>query len=49
MTMNKETKSNIKIGVIALIVISVIMFGLYKYQAAQNKAHSHGNGGYHSH
>ncbi len=47
--MDNETKSNIKIGVIALIVASVILFGLYKYQSANNKAHSHGDGAAHSH
>jgi hypothetical protein len=47
--MDKETKSNIKIGVIALVVISAVMFGLYKYQQSHNKGHSHGNGEHHTH
>lgn len=40
--MDKEMKSNIKIGVIALIVISAIFFGLYRYQKAHDAAHKSG-------
>jgi hypothetical protein len=47
--MNNETKSNIKIGVIALLIISAIMFGLYKYQQGHSHSHSHGDGENHSH
>lgn len=44
--MDQETKSNIKIGVIALLIMGTIFFSLYKYNVAHEASHSAGD---HSH
>lgn len=47
--MNKEGKSAIKIGAIALVIMAVVMFGIYKYQQSRSGGHHHGDGAVHSH
>jgi hypothetical protein len=47
--MKKETRSNIKIIVIALVVMAAVFFGLYKAGAENRAMHSHDGGAAHSH
>ncbi len=41
--MDKETKSNIKIGVIVLLIFGSVIFGLYKYNQAHEASEQHGH------
>jgi len=48
--MDKETKSGIKIGAIALVVVTLIFTTIYFMQSGKKgESHSHGNGAAHSH
>ena len=41
--MSPETKSNIKIAVIAIVIMSAVFFGLKSYNAGQEAEHTHKN------
>ncbi len=41
--MNKETKSNIKIGVIALLILGSVLFGLHEYNEGHEASAEHGH------
>ncbi|MDA0782840.1 MAG: hypothetical protein PQ612_09050 [Rickettsiales bacterium] len=43
--MDNETKSNIKIAVIAIVIMGLVFFGLKMHNA--NDTHSHGGGQVH--
>lgn len=45
--MEPETKSNIKIAIIAIVIMGAIFFGLKVHNA--NDTHSHDGGEQHSH
>ncbi len=47
--MDQETKSNIKMAAIALVIMTVVLGSLYKYNQAHEASHSHADGKEHSH
>lgn len=47
--MNKETKSAVQIGAIALVLMALVLFGLYTFQHSHSGEHHHGDGVTHSH
>ncbi len=47
--MTPETKSNIKIAVIAIVIMSAVFFGLKSYNAGHEAEHSHKSGEKHAH
>lgn len=47
--MNKETKSNIKIAVIAIVIMGAVFGGLYMNKQNHEAEHSHKTGESHAH